>query len=181
MLGTREPAKLADFRKEVPGAKVGSFADAAAHGEVVVLAVLGSAAEQVVDAAGPGHLDGKVLIDTTNPLDYSRGMPPGTFLGLDDSLAERVQRKAPRAKVVKAFNTVPNPKMLNPPSGARMLIAGNDAGAKKRVEALLREHGWAGAIDLGGVQEARWMEAFVPLWVRAGVAIGRWDHIFDVR
>ncbi|MCA1814543.1 MAG: NAD(P)-binding domain-containing protein [Halobacteriales archaeon] len=179
MLGTRDPAKLAEFRKEVPKAKVGSFADAAKHGEVVCLAVMGAVAEQVVDQAGH-NFDGKLLIDVTNPLDFSKGMPPGSLYGLNDSVAERVQKKLPKAKVVKAFNTVGNAQMFHAPSGARMMIAGNDAGAKKQVEGILREAGW-GAIDVGGVQEARYLEALVPLWVRVGVAIGRWDHVFDVR
>lgn len=183
MLGTRDPKKLEAWRKQV-GAKgrVGSFADAARHGEWVVLAVQGAALEQVLDAAGPAGLDGKLVIDATNPLDFSKGMPPTNFTGLDDSLAERVQRKAPRAKVVKAFNTVPNVRMVDPKlPGARMLICGNDAEAKRQVEQLLRDFGWAGAIDIGGVQEARWLEAFVPLWVRAGIATGHWDHVLDVR
>lgn len=132
--------------------------------------------------AGASSLDGKVLIDTTNPLDFSKGMPPGSFLGLDDSLGERVQRLAPRAKVVKAFNTVPHAKMCDPGvPGARMMVAGDDAAAKRKVEGLLKDFQWAGVHDLGGIEGARWMEAFVPLWVRVGIANDRWDHFLDVK
>jgi predicted dinucleotide-binding enzyme len=181
MLGTRDPAKLAGFRQELPQAKVGSFADAARHGEVLCLAVTGAVAEQVLDLAGAASFDGKVLIDITNSLDVSKGMPPGKLWGLDDSVAERVQRKLPKARVVKAWNTVNNQSMWHPPRGAKMLICGDDAAAKKQVEGILRDAGWAGAIDVGGVQEARWLEAMVPLWVRICVAEGRWDVVFDYR
>jgi len=184
MLGTRDPKKLDAWKKEVHGkVAVGSFAEAAAHGNVVVLATHGGATEAVLDQAGPRGFKGKLVLDATNPLDFSKGMPPGLLFGLTDSLGERVQRKLPDAKVVKCFNTVSNIKMVDPKftSGpARMWICGNDAEAKHAAEKILQELGWAGAIDVGGIDGARWLEAMVPLWVRVGAALNTWEHMLQV-
>lgn len=180
MLGTRDPGKLADWEAETRG-RVGSFADAARHGEVVILATLGEGTLSALDLAGPESLAGKLVLDATNPLDFSNGMPPGLAVGTTDSLGEQVQRKLPRASVVKCFNTVGNAQMVDPQfkeGVPPMLIAGNDADAKKRAEALLRGIGWPGVVDVGGIDGARWLEALVPLWVRVGVAQGAWDHAF---
>ena len=180
-LGTRDPKKLEAWAGQTRGT-VGSFADAARHGEVVFLCTLGSAAEQVLDLAGAANVQGKVLVDVTVPLDFSKGMPPGLFVGTTDSLGERVQRKVPGAKVVKAFCTAPNVRMANPGvPGARLPVAGDDPAAKQRVEAIAKELGWSGVLDLGGLDGARWMEAFVPMWVRACIAQGRWDLVLDFR
>lgn len=152
---------------------------------MVFLCPLGAAAEQVLDQAGPAHFAGKVLVDVTNPLDFGKGGygsgPPGLFVGTTDSLGERLQRKVPQAHVVKAWNTVSNTVMLNPPKGARLFIAGDDAAAKKKVEELAKAHGWAGVLDTGGIDGARWLEATVPLWVRAGMALNRCDHVIDYK
>lgn len=181
MLGTRDPKKLEAWAMETKG-KVGSFADAAKHGDPVVLALDGEGTDNALAMAGPANFAGKLVLDATNPLDFSKGMPPGLFVGTTDSLGERVQRKLPGAKVVKCFNTVSNIKMIDPvfkEGRPRMFIAGDDADAKKRTEALLRELGWPGVVDAGGIDGARWLEAMVPLWVRVGVANGMtWDHAF---
>jgi hypothetical protein len=161
------------------GASTGTFADAAAFGEVLVIATLGSAVEEAIDLAGPTRFGGKLLIDTTNPLDFSKGMPPGLFLGVTDSLGEMVQRKLPSAKVVKSFNTVPSEQMFNPSfKDVEMLICGNDRIAKGQVADFLREFGWKGVIDIGGIDGARWMEALVPLWVRTCVAVNSRNVLF---
>ena len=180
MLGTREASKLAEWQKDVGSrARVGSVADAARFGEIVVLAVLGTAAEAVAEAAGPTNLRGKLVLDATNPLDFSKGMPPGNFVGMTDSLGERLQRRLVGAHVVKCFNTVPNVQMIDPTiPGAEMIIAGDDADAKKRAEVLLLALGWHGVVDVGGIDGARWMEAFVPLWVRVCVAKGSFNLVF---
>ena len=182
VIGTRDPAKLADWKRTTPGnLSVGTFADAARHGPWVVLALHGAATEAALEIAGPKHFDGKVVLDATNPLDFSKGMPPGLFVGTSDSLGEMVQRKLPGAQVVKCFNTVSNAQMIDPRFGAgapKMMICGEDAEAKTRVEALLRELGWPGALDVGGIEGARWLEALVPLWVRVGVATGSFQHAF---
>jgi len=183
-LGTRDPSKLEAWKAST-GAKasVGSFAEAAAFGDVVILATHGAATEAAIDLAGTAPFAGKVVIDATNPLDFSHGMPPTLFVGTTDSLGERVQRKLPNAHVVKCFNTVSSIRMIDPKfqhAPMRMLICGNDAAAKKRVEGMLREVGWAGALDVGGIDGARWVEALVPLWVRAAQVLDTWEHAFQV-
>jgi len=185
-IGSRTPNsdKLRDWMKKAGRmASVGSFADAAKYGDIVVLATLGTAAEEVINLAGASALEGKLLVDVTNPLDFSKGMPPGLFVGTNDSLGERIQRKLPRSKVVKAFNIVGNPTMTNPKmkeGQPTMIIAGNDAGAKKQVASLLGEFGWEEPIDIGGIDGARWLEAFAPLWVRVAQQVGSWTVAFRV-
>jgi predicted dinucleotide-binding enzyme len=185
-LGSKTPDKpeIAKWKQETSGkVSSGTFAEAAAHGEILVLCCLGGASEQVIDLAGPTQFDGKLLIDTTNPLDFSHGMPPGLSVGGNDSLGERHQRKLPHAKVVKCFNIVPNPVMIQPViNGATpdMMIAGNDDAAKAQVVEILREFGWPGAIDIGGIDGARWLEALVPLWVRVSMKLGNFNTAFKV-
>ncbi len=185
-IGSRSPKSetLQKWLKETKGeASTGTFAEAASHGDVVVLAVLGEAWEQAIDLAGPKSFDGKLVIDAMNALDFSKGMPPSLFVGTTDSLGERVQRKLPQAKVVKAFNIVGNANMVDPKvnGGAPdMLIAGNDADAKKSVTAILKEFGWAGVIDVGGIDGARYLEAMVPLWVRVCSSLNNWNVAWKV-
>jgi len=186
MIGTRHPDKpeLAEWREGAgKRAAVGSFAEAAEHGEVIVLCTLGQAAEAAIDLAGTTRFDGKVVIDVTNPLDLSKGMPPGLFVGTTDSLGEQIQRKLPKAKVVKALNIVSNATMVNPKMKdglPDMMIAGNDAGAKGAVAGLLKEFGWGDPIDVGGIDGARYLEAMVPLWVRVCQAVGSWSVAWKV-
>jgi predicted dinucleotide-binding enzyme len=179
---TRNSEKLKEWRKEAGStSSTGNFEETAKFGEILVIAALGAAVDEVINLAGPINFNGKLVIDTTNPLDFSKGMPPGNFLGLDDSLGERIQRKLPQAKVVKCFNTVPNSVMFNPPDKtAEMLICGNDTNAKNQVGQILKQFGWKGAIDIGGIAEARWLEAFVPLWVRTAVSVNSWNTMFKV-
>jgi 8-hydroxy-5-deazaflavin:NADPH oxidoreductase len=185
-IGSRKPksAELVAWREKA-GAKAstGTFAEAAKHGEVVLLAVRGAGAEEAIRLAGTENFGTKVVIDVTNPLDASGGPGPGIFVGLTDSLGERIQRILPKAKVVKCFNTVSNTQMVDPKYAGgvpEMLIAGNDPAAKKKVVGILKEFGWPGALDVGGIEGARWLEAIVPLWVLVGMQIGRWDHAFKV-
>lgn len=182
-LGTRDAKKLEAWVAQTPRATVGSLADAAAHGDVVVVALQGSATEAALRLAGPERFAGKLVLDATNPLDGAEGVPPGLFVGTTDSLGERIQRALPGASVVKCFNTVPSAQMVDPrfEGGAPpMLICGEDADAKARTGAILRELGWPGALDVGGIEGARWLEALVPLWVRVGLATGAWSHAFKV-
>ncbi|HET7405136.1 MAG TPA: NAD(P)-binding domain-containing protein [Candidatus Bathyarchaeia archaeon] len=183
-IGSRTPEneKLKVWRKEVQGdTSIGTFAETAAYGDVLVFAPLGSAIDDVINLAGSKNFSGKLLIDTTNPLDFSKGMPPGLFTGLTDSLGEKIQRNLPSAKVVKCFNTVPNSQMVNPgDKTVEMLICGNDAEAKREVVRILKQFGWAGAIDIGGISESRWLEALVPLWVRAAASLNSWNAMFKV-
>ena len=186
MIGSRNPKGegLAKWLRAVKGkgkATTGTFEEAAKHGEVVVLATLGAAVEEVLKTAGHSRFDGKVVIDVTNPLADDPNLVP--FVGMTDSLGERIQRALPRARVVKAFNTVPNTQMVDPKfaGGAPdLMICGNDAAAKKTVVGIVKEFGWPGGLDLGGIEAARWLEASVSLWVLVGMRTGRWDHAFKV-
>ena len=186
VIGTGHPDKpeLAAWRKKAgKRGSVGTFADAAAHGEVLLVCTKGEATEALLGLAGAKNFDGKVVIDVTNPLDFSKGMPPGLFLGTTDSLGERIQKKLPKAKVVKAFNTVSNPTMINPKMNdgtPDMLICGNDTQAKRTVAGILKEFGWGEPIDVGGIDGARWLEAWVPLWVRLCQATWSWTVAFRV-
>lgn len=186
-LGTRSPEELEDWLGEVEGTggvvSVGSFAEAAAHGDVAVLAVLGEAVGDVIELAGPENLAGTLVLDTTNPLDFSEGMPPGLLFGGTDSLGERIQTTLPEASVVKCFNTVSNARMVDPSfeeGTPPMMICGDDDRAKERTEAILVELGWPGALDVGGITSARYLEALVPLWAIVGAKRDTWGHAFTV-
>jgi 8-hydroxy-5-deazaflavin:NADPH oxidoreductase len=184
MMGSRGPAKpeLEAWLRDHEEVRFGSFADAAAHGELLVLAVLGTAVEAALEQAGAPNLAGKVLIDTTNPLDFSHGFPPGLEWGHTDSGGEHVQRAAPDAKVVKAFNIIGSAYMVDPqfPEGRKptMLIAGNDPDAKASVDRVVQSFGWPPAVDVGGIEASRELEALCILWVRIGGLRGSWAHGF---
>jgi 8-hydroxy-5-deazaflavin:NADPH oxidoreductase len=171
-IGTREA--------EVEGVPTAPVADVARAAELVVLAVHGQAAVEVVRSVADG-LDGKVLVDATNPLDTS-GPRPTLVVGLTDSLGEQVQRAAPAARVVKAYNTVGNALMVDPrlPGGPpTMFIAGDDDAAKGTVTALLEETGWDVA-DLGGIEMSRYLEPMCLVWTAYGFRTGGWGHAFKL-
>jgi 8-hydroxy-5-deazaflavin:NADPH oxidoreductase len=153
-----------------PKASLGTFAEAAAHGELVISALSGQGAIDGVRAAAP-QLAGKILIDISNPLDFSKGFPPSLSVSNTDSLGEQVQRALPDTKVVKTLNTVTAFLMVDPQQLAggdhTMIMCGNDAGAKTEVTRILKEwFGWKDVIDLGDITNARGTEMYLPLWVR---------------
>jgi 8-hydroxy-5-deazaflavin:NADPH oxidoreductase len=153
------------------GAAHGSFADAAAAGEIVFNCTAGGASLEALEAAGASNLARKVLVDVANPLDFSQGMPPTLSVCNDDSLGERIQAAHPDARVVKALNTVNAAVMVEPGSLSEpgtIFIAGDDSGAKDEVGALLRAFGWPtdSILDLGEIGAARGMEMYLPLWLR---------------
>jgi hypothetical protein len=184
-IGTRDPAatlareekgqygnpSFREWAAAHPRVKVATFADAAAHGEVVVNALSGAGTLAALDAAGAANLAAKVLIDISNPLDFSKGFPPSLTVCNTDSLGETIQRAFPSLKVVKTLNTVNATVMVRPKdlaAGAHTLfLAGDDAGAKEQVVALLRSFGWEDLVDLGDITNARATEMLLPLWVRA--------------
>ena len=184
-LGARDAANEAAtaWAKEAgPSASNGTFADAARFGDIVVLATLGVANEAALTAAGVDTLAGKVLIDATNPLDFSKGMPPGLAIGHTDSGGEQVQRLVPAAWVVKAFNTVGSAHMFRPefPGGPPdMFLCGNNASAKGTVSELLQRFGW-NSIDIGGIEGSRYLEPMCLVWVLHGVHSGGWSHAFKM-
>lgn len=152
------------------GASQGSFADAAAFGEIVFNCTAGTGSLDALRSAGASALRGKILIDIANPLDFSKGMPPTLFVSNDDSLGETIQRTFPEAKVVKALNTVNANVMANPgrvPGDHDVFVSGNDSGAKAQVIRLLKEEfGWKNVIDLGDITTARGTESYLHLWLR---------------
>ncbi len=186
MIGSRDPAKpeLREWLSgDGAGIRAGTFTEAAAHGELLVLAVVGNAAEDAITDAGPANFSGKVVIDATNPLDFSGGFPPRLSVKGADSLGERVQRALPDAKVVKAFNTIGNPYFVDPSFSEgqpTMLIAGDDEGAKHKVGDVLADFGWSDVVDIGGIEGSRELEAVCILWVKIGGTRGSWDHGFKL-
>jgi len=168
------------------GASGGTFADAAAAGELVFNCTAGEASLAALEAAGAANLAGKVLVDVSNPLDFSGGMPPTLSICNDDSLGERIQAAFPEAKVVKTLNTVNNQVMTEPgrlPGAHNVFVCGEDEGAKETVTELLVEFGWPreSAIDLGGISAARATEMYLPLWLRLMGALGTADFNVQVR
>jgi predicted dinucleotide-binding enzyme len=160
------------------GAKAsqGTFADAAKFGEVLVMATLGAANPEVVRLAGADSFAGKIVIDATNPLDFSRGVPDLDPKGTDSG-GEVLQRAVPGAKVVKAFNTINNDLMFRPKMAGGppdMFIAGNDADAKKVVTGILNDFGWPTVYDFGGIEQSRWLEAMCIAWVLACRSANNW-------
>ena len=184
MLGTRTTAKLADWAAQNPGARISSFADAAQFAELVVLAVKGSAAVEALRGAIASNLDGKPVIDATNPL---ADAPPNHgvlsfFTTLNESHMERLQRSFPEARFVKAFNSVGSACMVNPQfEGGQptMFICGNDEAAKQVVRGILDQFGWETA-DMGKAEAARAIEPLCMLWCIPGFLRNDWVHAFKL-
>jgi predicted dinucleotide-binding enzyme len=159
------------------GASQGTFADAAAHGELLFNCTAGEASLEAVGTAAPGDLAGKVLVDVANPLDHSRGRPPGLSVSSFDSLGEQLQRALPDTRVVKALNTVNCEVMVDPgklPEEHDVFVCGNDDSAKAAVRELLESFGWPAehVLDLGDITAARGTEAYVLFWIRVWGALG---------
>lgn len=150
-------------------ASQGSFADAAGYGEIVFNCTAGMGSLEALKLAGAENLNGKILIDIANPLDFSKGMPPTLSVCNTDSLAEQIQRAFPKAKVVKTLNTVNCNIMVNPflvQGDHDVFVCGNDVGAKAKVTDILKNwFGWKSAIDLGDITAARGVEMLIPFWV----------------
>ena len=184
MLGTRNRATLEAWVAQNPGGAIGSFADAAKFGDLLVLAVKGTAAADALRAAGMTNLAGKPIVDTTNPI---ADTPPANgvlkfFTSLDESLMERLQREFASARFVKAFNSVGSASMVDPKfKGGKptMFICGNDEAAKKIVTGILDEFGWEVA-DMGAVEAARAIEPLCMLWCIPGFLRQDWVHAFKL-
>ena len=164
-------------------ASQGAFAEAARFGEVIAFATLGVANPEVVKAAGADAFAGKVVIDATNPLDFSKGFPPDLAVKGNDSGGEALQRAIPDGKVVKAFNIVSNGLMFRPEvvgGPPDMYIAGDDAQAKAAMTRILNDFGWPRVIDFGGIAASRWLEAMAIAWVLGCAASGNWRQAFKL-
>ena len=183
-MGTREPAKLADWLKQNPKARAASSEEAARFGGLVVLAVKGTASAAALCAAGADALADKTVIDATNPL---ADVAPENgvlkyFTNLGESLMEQLQKEFPSAHLVKAFNSVGNGRMVNPQyAGGRptMFICGNNAEAKTMVTGILDQFGWE-TEDMGSVEAARAIEPLCMLWCLPGFTRNQWGHAFKL-
>ncbi len=178
LAGHGHDVRIGTRKEAVADLPVGSPAQVVENADLVFLSVLGTAAVEVAVGVRE-ELRGKVLIDTTNPLDFSSGRP-GLFVGHTDSLGEQVQRAVPEALVVKAYNTVGNTLMVDPelPDGPpSMFIGGDSEEAKGAVTALLQATGWD-VIDLGGIDASRYLEPMCIAWVLHGARSGDWNHAF---
>jgi predicted dinucleotide-binding enzyme len=185
MRGSRDPSKLAEWKSKAGNkASTGTFEQAAAYGEIVVLAVKGGAAESLLKGLPASSIAGKTIIDTTNPI---ADLPPTNgvlsfFTDLNGSLMERLQKIAPSAHLVKAFNSVGNALMVNPqlPGGQpTMFICGNNDPAKDQVRVILTQFGWE-INDLGKAEAARAIEPLCMLWCIPGFLRNDWNHAFKM-
>ncbi|MFM2388349.1 MAG: hypothetical protein RL660_3106 [Bacteroidota bacterium] len=179
MMGTRVPSdtnsreKFADWHTTNPKVQLSTFEDAAAFGEVIINALLGAITLSVFKAIGEHHLSGKVVLDLSNPLDFSNGFPPTLLEGYHNttSLAEEIQKSLPNVKIVKALNTMWAGVMVNPTmiggGDHNAFIAGNDNDAKDTVRAIMVSFGWTttNIIDLGDITKAKGVEMYLPLWL----------------
>ena len=172
MMGSRTEnnEKAQDWAKANGGlATFGTFADAAASAEIIFNCTSGQVSLEALQLAGRENLQGKILVDLANPLDFSKGMPPSLTICNTDSLGETIQRQFTDVKVVKTLNTLNcemmvNPGLLNDPGN--LFICGNDTEAKATIDSLLREFGWVQIIDLGDISASRGMEQLLPIWIR---------------
>lgn len=185
-VGTRDPeatlgrtdadgTDYATWAREHDTVGLASFGSAAAGAELVVNATSGGASLEVLGLAGADNLDGKVLVDIANPLDFSQGMPPTLFVKDTDSLGEQIQRAFPGARVVKTLNTLNADLMVHPetlPEPTSIFVSGNDLEAKATVGVLLKELGHSDVIDLGDITTARGTEMLLPVWLRLWGALG---------
>lgn len=186
MLGTRDVNKpeVVKWKEENPGAETGTFAETAAFGDILVLAVSGAVVKEAIEQAGTANFSGKVVIDATNPI-ATEAPVNGVlkfFTTMEESLMEQIQRQLPDAKLVKAFSCVGNAFMYKPqfeegvPS---MFICGNDEEAKKTVEAILERFGWE-TEDMGKIEASRAIEPLCILWCIPGFVKNQWKHAFKL-
>ena len=199
MIGTRDPkATLARdtgnafggppfsaWHKSNAGIKLGTFAEAARFGEVIINATSGDGALPALTGAGADALGDKIVLDIANPLDFSKGMPPTLSVCNTDSLGEQLQRAFPKVRIVKTLNTTNAMVMVNPASVAggdhSLFVSGNDADAKAKVKGWLGEwFGWRDVIDLGDITTARGTEMLLPIWLRLWGALGTPNFNFKI-
>ncbi|MFG2618169.1 NADPH-dependent F420 reductase [Streptomyces sp. NPDC048507] len=192
VIGTRDPdatlarEDYAAWRTAHPAVGLAAFPDAAREGEVLVNATGGRVSIAALTEADAAHLDGKILIDIANPLDFSRGFPPSLDPVDTDSLGELIQRTFPQLRVVKTLNTMHCSIMVDParvPGEHHVFLSGEDADAKKAVHGLLASFGWPdrAILDLGGIETARGTEMLLPVWLRLMGSLGHADFNFHIQ
>ena len=183
-IGTREPTKLSDWLHQAgENASVGSNKEAAAFGELIVLATGWAGTENAINIAGKENFAGKILLDVTNPLDFSKGTPPQLDASPGNSGGEKIQRWLPDSKVVKAFNIINAYIMINPKreeGDPDLFICGNDPEAKSKVTDFAKQWEWKSIIDMGDISEAYWLETLTMLWIHYGFKNNSWSHAFKL-
>lgn len=187
-IGTRDPQatagreEYAEWAATAPGVRLATFAGAASQADLLVNASGGTVSLEVLRRAGAADRDGTVLLDISNPLDFSAGFPPTLTVKDTDSLAEQIQREFPGLRVVKALNTLTAELMVHPealPEPTTVFVCGDDADAKATVTAVLESFGHTDVLDLGGLSSARGAEMFLPLWLRIMGSLG--TATFNIR
>ncbi len=183
-IGTRDVSKLAEWLRQAGGnASVGSFKEAAEYGEIIVLATSWAGTENAINLAGKENFSNKILIDVTNPLNFSQGPPPKLAASYGNSGTEQIQSWLPAARIVKAFNTISAYIMIDPKreeGEPDLFIAGSDEGAKKSVTEFARKFGWKSVIDMGDLSQAYWLETFAMMWIYYGFRFNNWTHAFKL-
>lgn len=197
MVGTKDAAKTmsndqpdqmgnppySEWAKSNTKVQTGTFAESAKFGELVINALKGEAAVEVVKSI-ESELGDKVMIDLSNPLDFSNGMPPSLFVNNTDSLGEHIQKAVPSVKVVKTLNTTNAYLQVNPKQLANgdhhVFVSGNDTTAKEKAKGLLKEYGWTNIIDLGDITTSRGTEMLLPIWLRLWAALGTPNFNFKI-
>jgi predicted dinucleotide-binding enzyme len=184
VFGTRDVngGKVTEAQAAVPGTTAATLQDAAKAGDIAVVAVPWSGLQDALESAGPANFAGKLVIDATNPLDFSTGAPR-LAIGFSDSAGETVQRLLPAAKVVKAFNHIGAGVMVQPEYAGGvpdMLIAGNDEAAKRDVGRILEAFGWRRPIDLGDITASRLLEPLAMTWIAYALRNDQWTHGFSL-
>ncbi len=184
-MGARDAdnAKAAEWVAHAGGkASQGTFAQAAAFGEMNIIATAGTTALEALKSAGTA-IDGKTIIDVSNPLDFSKGMPPTLSISNDDSLGEQLQNAFPAAHIIKTLNTMACSVMVNPglvPGDSDVFVSGNNPDAKAEAIRLLKSFGWISPIDLGDITTARGTEMLLPIWLRLWGALGKPEFNFKI-
>lgn len=181
VLGTRDPKKLdekkmfastlREWQEQIKNrAKIATFAEAAAHGEILINATSGQVSIDALKLAAADKVGPKILIDAANELDHSKGMPPAVLASQERCLAEKIQATFPNLKVVKTLNTIGAPVMVNPKAVGggdhTVFVSGNDPDAKAQVTKLLESFGWSDVLDLGDIGSARGPEMYMAMWIR---------------
>lgn len=181
--GTRDPHsdKAQDLKYQYSGVGVGTFQEVVQAAEVVILALKGEAVEQTIRGVGVDAFSGKVIMDITNPLDFSQGMPPKLFYSGNTSLGEEVQKLLPKSHVVKTLNIINHAQMVRPnyeEGKPVMFLCGDSDFGKDVVTKILEDFGWEMISDLGGIEHSREMETMCLLWVVLGLKWQSWSHAF---
>jgi predicted dinucleotide-binding enzyme len=176
---------FADWYKDNKNIKLEAYTTCNVDADLIILATKGDSSVNALKEVGKNNLTGKVLLDISNPLDFSGGMPPTLFISNDDSLAELIQREFPLTKVVKSLNTMNAFLMVNPdlvPGDHNVLVSGNDADAKSLIKELLESIGWKqkNIIDLGDIRSARATEQLLPIWVQLMIVFGSPEFNFHI-